>query len=457
MTDVQQRGPSATSQRADPVKPDDPAFPRLHGRPTVGWVNDPNGLCRVDGRYHVFFQHNPHRPRHRDIHWGHVSSTDLVTWRHEPVALAPRPGEIDAHGCWSGCMVVDGDTPTAVYSAVADDNGRSAVVLARSHDGLATWTADLEPVAGMPDDPTVTDMRDPFVFTINGHRYAVQGAGSRRGDPALLVHACDDLDTWTPLGKLLDGDDPIAARIAPANVWECPNLFQLDNRWVLIVSLWENLDDRHTLSGVRWLLGDLDLTDHGPRFRPTSGGVLDDGPCFYAPQVLPDGDRVLLWAWSWEHGRRQPDIDAAGWAGTLTYPRELALVDDVVASRPAPELAGLRRERLEVTVGQPFAADAFELALPPGERVHLRLDDAPPHQDSGSAAGFEVGSWRIPDHPISPPRLLIDGSLVEVFPGGPTSYTTRAYPSATSHWSIHVGDSVSTTPAFVRGWTLGLP
>ncbi len=71
--------------------PADPAFPVLHGRPDLGWVNDPNGLAHVDGVWHVFFQHNPAAPVHGDIHWGHASSADLLTWRAEPVALRPTP------------------------------------------------------------------------------------------------------------------------------------------------------------------------------------------------------------------------------------------------------------------------------------------------------------------------------------------------------------------------------
>ena len=54
--------------------------PLLHIHPRSGWLNDPNGLCRIDGTYHVFFQHNPAAPVHADIHWGHVSSTDLLHW-----------------------------------------------------------------------------------------------------------------------------------------------------------------------------------------------------------------------------------------------------------------------------------------------------------------------------------------------------------------------------------------
>ena len=96
----------------------DPAFPRLHVRPPSGWLNDPNGLCRVNGTYHVFFQHNPVSVQHGAICWGHMSSPDLLRWTEQPLALQPRPGAIDAAGCWSGCVVDDDGVPTAVYTAV---------------------------------------------------------------------------------------------------------------------------------------------------------------------------------------------------------------------------------------------------------------------------------------------------------------------------------------------------
>ena len=89
----------------------DPSFPTLHGRPDHGWINDPNGLAVIDGRYHVFFQYNPDAPVHTNIHWGHASSADLVRWREEPIALTPRVGGPDEQGCWSGCLVDDNGTP----------------------------------------------------------------------------------------------------------------------------------------------------------------------------------------------------------------------------------------------------------------------------------------------------------------------------------------------------------
>ena len=39
-------------------------------------------------------------------------------------------------------------------------------------------------------DPTVTDVRDPFVFTMDGRRYAIQGAGHNEGrGPARVLVA----------------------------------------------------------------------------------------------------------------------------------------------------------------------------------------------------------------------------------------------------------------------------
>jgi beta-fructofuranosidase len=422
----------------------DPAFPSLHGRPRRGWVNDPNGLSFVDGRYHVFFQYNPDSARHAAIQWGHASSADLVHWQQEPVALTTRPGELDEYGCWSGCVVDDGGVPTALYSGVLDDDGRSSVLVARSDRTLRVWQQDHAPAAGMPDDPAITDLRDPFVFEFEGSRYGLLGAGHRGGEPQVLLYSCDDLSSWTLLGPLLTADDPVAATLTPANTWECPNLVPLDGRWVLIVSLWRQVDGEVVLDQVRYLLGDLSMGDGGPVFRPGSTGRLDTGPCFYAPQILVRPGRALLWAWAREHGRSEAAIDASGWAGTLTFPRELFLVGDVVASRPATELTALRGEPLEVRPGQSFAAASFELQAEAGApAMTLHLVDG---------TREETVVWEPSTDPLSRPRILVDGSMVEVFDGGPTAHTTRAYPTASPPRWLLRGPAGS--PA-VRGWHLG--
>jgi beta-fructofuranosidase len=423
-----------------------PDFPRLHIRPRWGWVNDPNGLIEVDGTYHVFFQHNPYEPVHGHIHWGHVSSTDLLTWTEHPLALVPQPGTPDAAGCWSGCVTDDAGTPTAVLTAVPDHAWNAGALLARSDRTLVGWTPDDHVVVGPPFVDGVDEVRDPYVFHVDGHRYVVQGAGSRRGRPQLLLWAADDLEHWVDLGPLLTEDDPVAAVVADANIWECPNLVRVPSaeagadgdRWVLVISLWRGDDGLHELAGVRYLVGDLQPDGPGLRFVASSGGVLDDGPAFYAPQVLPDGDRVLVWGWAWEMGRSDNQVRDAGWAGVLTFPRELVVVDGTLGARPAAELRGLRAGPLRPGPDGTVDADAFELRTVGTAR--LRLVDG-----GRELFGLDVGGSA-----EVPATVLVDGSIVELFRGGATR-TERAYPTTTTRWQLDAD------PAQVEGWLLALP
>ena len=75
-------------------------YPTFHIASNGGWINDPNGLCRYDGRWHVFYQLHPYGTQWGPMHWGHVSSTDMLHWRREPIAFAPSL-EQERHGVFS--------------------------------------------------------------------------------------------------------------------------------------------------------------------------------------------------------------------------------------------------------------------------------------------------------------------------------------------------------------------
>lgn len=422
----------------------DPSFPALHGRPDQGWINDPNGLAVIDGRYHVFFQYNPDAPVHADICWGHVSSTDLVRWRQEPIALAPRAGGPDERGCFSGCLVDEDGTPTVVYTAITHTL-YTGVVLATSDRTAASWVPEGSVLANS-DLPRGIGIRDPYLFTLDGHRYAAQGGGITDGTPRIYLYGCDDLRNWTFLGDLLTFEDPVAAAYANCSVWECPNLFELDGRWVLLASPLSIEPDRHTHGEVFALIGQLERSESGLRFRPASASPVDLGPSFYAPQVLADGERRLLWGWTKDIGRSNEEIAAVGWTGSLTFPRELRLVDGVLASRPAVELTGLRRECLDAT----DAADgvvtelSFEIQgeLTSGSgvlRLILESSDSETPQVVVDLAGDRNASIRV----------LVDGSVIEVFTSDAPARTLRAYPGPKSRWRVQ-GDGLQI-------WRLALP
>lgn len=401
----------------------DPAFPALHGRPDQGWINDPNGCIYVDGVYHVFFQLNPDAPVHGNVHWGHATSTDLVRWTQQPIALFPRKGAADAAGAWSGVIAMDGEVPTAFYTGIAETEHESQVMTATSDRTLRHWRQEQQGIAGMPDEPGIGDVRDPFLFTFNGSQYAIQGAGYTDGTPVILLYRCHTMSNWEYLGPLIAGGSGTAQEWAPAQIWECPQLFAVDGQWVLMLSLWNRGD--HSLDRVSYLTGELSEGGAGLKFLPTGGGLVDGGPDFYAPQVVAGTaaePRTLMWAWSWEKSRDDADIRASGWAGVLSYARELSFSDGQLRSQPVAEVATLRAGVLSdgvATFPVPAPDRAFEV-LADGP-VDLVLVDS----------GAEDLVATIPAG-----RILVDGSLVEVFAEGAIARTVRSYPTATSRFEV---------------------
>ena len=151
----------------------DPLRPRFHFVSPAGWLNDPNGVSQWNGTYHLFYQYNPEGAFHHHIQWGHATSTDLVTWSDQPVALEPSQGP-DAEGCWSGVLVNDDGTPTLVYSGRAGERELACVAVGSAD--LSSWTkAPENPViAAPPAGVDITAYRDHCVWR-EGHKMAATG------------------------------------------------------------------------------------------------------------------------------------------------------------------------------------------------------------------------------------------------------------------------------------------
>src|SRR6188472_2304457 len=77
--------------------------PAFHYTPRQNWMNDPNGLVFYNGKYHLFYQHNPFGVEVNNISWGHAVSIDLVNWEEKPVAIPVQNGVM----AYSGSVVVD--------------------------------------------------------------------------------------------------------------------------------------------------------------------------------------------------------------------------------------------------------------------------------------------------------------------------------------------------------------
>lgn len=339
----------------------------FHLRPARGWLNDPNGMVHHEGRWHVFFQHNPDRAVHDQIAWGHASSDDLLHWHEHPVAFRPCPDGPDAHGCWSGVYAHGLPEPAVVYTGVPDDSGRSTVCLRRGSADLETW-ADPLVVAHQPEEIPV--MRDPFLFEHDGRRWALLAAGLPGDVPAILLFSCDDPLAWDYLGVWARGTDPVLDRLAPADVWECPQLVDLgQGRFSLVVSL----HDRGVLGAVMAATGELVSVEHDgrpgtPCFRPETAQVLDTGNAYYAPQVADDPDQDG-WVMGWVREEGDPEREQVG---CLSLPRRLVrdgqgcrlVLDPRALDAVAPALCATTPQQItHPTLGT--------LELPGGSRVYV--------------------------------------------------------------------------------------
>lgn len=305
--------------------------PRLHFTARRGWTNDPHGIVHVDGRYHMFFQYNPDSvhwsPR---CHWGHALSDDLITWEEAEVALSPEDGEV---GCWSGSVVVDDRGPVIAYTSIASADWRhGSVVLARPRAGMFDWVR--EPphpvITGPPDNLDVIAFRDPQVRRENGRWKALLGAGLAGLGGCALQYSSDDLERWTFDGILAARASAERDPVWTGQVWECPQLLQVGDECVLLISVWDN----HRPYNVAYAIGDY---DGRATFTARNYGHFSHGAELYATTTFRDVDgRPCAMSWLRERGTLAPE--GSPWCSAMSLPHTLSIVDGALTVSQHPAL-----------------------------------------------------------------------------------------------------------------------
>ena len=227
---------------------------RFHIMPPLGWMNDPNGFSLFRDDYHLFYQYYPFDSTWGPMHWGHAKTTDFMQWEHLPVALVPSE-DYDKNGIFSGTAIVVEDELRLYYTGHIDEQlndlydenlmkidepkigttynqARQVQCLAISKDGINFEKSLNNPILTSEDIPAngrVEDFRDPKVWQYEGKYYLV--AGSKRKDfiGQVLFYKSDDGVQWTYMNQLTLG-------VEFGTVWECPDIFELDGKMVLIFS-----------------------------------------------------------------------------------------------------------------------------------------------------------------------------------------------------------------------------
>lgn len=437
---------------------------------------DPNGAFYYRGRYHLMYLY---ARRASGFCWGHLSSTDLVHWRHHPDALSPD--DILDPGIFSGGAFVDGDgTAYLTYWKMGQPQG---VGMARSSDRLfEVWQKFCDPVIASSewgiletrDDhgtPLHLGVADPSnVWTHAGRYYMLTGN-------LLVLNRYGRAETSPPEAQ---GDRLYLFESNDLRAWRYRHVFYQrraewtdrgeDNMCPSFLPLPSSPDGgvasgKHLLlfiahnRGCQYYVGDY-REDH---FYPDHHGRMswvDNG--YFAPEALIDGKgRQIMWAWLLD--RRTGD-EKEGWSGVYGLPRTLWLGEDgTLRLRPVPELEALRLHEqaweaihlaggmtrpLEGVVGdscelrieiEPAAATrcgAKVRASPGGEEETLVYYDAGAGElvvDTTRAGGagrlvVEKAPFALrPGEPLTL-RVFIDKSIVEVYANDRQAIGRQVFP-----------------------------
>lgn len=313
---------------APPVSiPPESLRPQFHFTAQTGWLNDPNGLVYENGKYHLFYQHNPFGTEWGNMTWGHAVSADLMHWKHLPNALAP-----DSLGTmFSGSAILDKANTAGfgknalicMYTAAggSDDLSKGkpfTQCLAYSLDGIK-----FTKFSGNPVLPNLEEgNRDPKVIWYVPAKHWVMALYLR--DSRYALFSSPDLKHWTKTQELaMPGTD------------ECPDFFEMgmegeatNKQWIF----WG--------ANGNYQVGQFD----GNTFRPHSPIIRSNfGNTSYAAQTYSNAPKNRRIQIAWMNNSNFPGCT---WNQQMTFPTNMSLRSTPEGPRlafwPVSEVRGLR-------------------------------------------------------------------------------------------------------------------
>ena len=416
--------------------------PSYHHTPQRGWMNDPNGMFYKDGVWHLFYQYNPYGSMWGNMHWGHSTSQDLIHWKHEAVALAP-----DAWGTiFSGSCVVDHqgsagfgkDAVIAMYTTSRPTpfggDVQAQCIAFSKNDGKTFQKYEGNPV--LTSD--VPDFRDPKAFWNEEAKVwnLILAAGQE-----MRIYSSKDLKTWryeSTFGQEYGNH---------GGVWECPDLFKIDSKWVLLCNI--NPGGPFGGSATQYFVGDFDGKKFTCESMPKVTKWLDYGKDHYATVSFynaPDNRRVALaWMSNWQYANNVPTKQ---FRSANSIPRGLGLFthgeETYVSVVPSKEMLAVRGQKLkkpteacEIVVDVKGSTD-ITLSNTKGEQVTMRYDaqkqtftmDRNKSGDVSFSEAFPCVTTAPTYGSIRQLRIFIDRCSIEAFDSeGKVAMTNLVFPS----------------------------
>ncbi len=422
---------------------DQPFRNQYHFSAFKNWINDPNGLCRHNGLYHLFYQMNPNGLRWDLMHWGHAVSKDLLHWTHLPVVLYPQPefylagantanpGQIKQYSLWCKglCDSFSGSTDAILGgaytgSAVADED-RIRLYFTRSIGPLkkGSRTSEKQALAYIHDDVHAVDeqiildkrpegnqesdptFRDPKVVNIAGQEYMLI-ATTVDGVCSVMMYRRVTDARWEYQGVIMRDD-------LPCKTFECVNYIQSPEdpwRGAIVCALQAPRDPYGRTCLSACYVGSFTDPRH---FVPETRTFYDFGTSGYAYQFMDLPDRTVSFGWICSPYEEFP-FEGSSANGCMTIPRENVIRDGKMYSVPAREMKQLDGETVFQGKGENFEAEVedncYHLDLSFRQNTDFRLvfaDDG--HRHIGLA--YDSGRLRILNGPkdgLSVANLFLD-------------------------------------------------
>ena len=403
--------------------------PVYHHTPLYGWMNDPNGMFYKDGVWHLYYQWNPYGSQWENMHWGHSTSTDLVHWEHQPMALEPDwLGSI-----FSGSCVTKGDEVVAFYTSAGHHQTQSMAV---SRDGGRTFKKfSGNPVLTTSDVP---DFRDPRPFWNEDiHAWNLILAAGQE----MRIYSSKNLEDWkyeSSFGKEYGNH---------GGVWECPDLFKINDKWVLLCNI--NPGGPFGGSATQYFVGQFDGHKFTCESMPKVTKWLDYGKDHYATVSFynaPENRRVVLaWMSNWQYANQVPTKQ---YRSSNSIPRDLGLFtcreETYVSVRPSKEMLAARgakvkkpTEACELVVDLKGQSEIV-LSNSKGEQVVMTYDgqkqvftmDRSQSGDTSFSEAFPCTTVAPTYGVVRQVRIFIDRCSIEVFDtDGKMAMTNLVFPS----------------------------
>lgn len=328
----------------------DPRRLRFHLMPETGWMNDPNGLCQLDGVYHIYYQFTPFEPNGELKMWGHFATRDFIHFTDDGPVLFPD-SDLDAHGAYSGSAYVEDKNIHFFYTGnlkyfdrddydyINSGRGSNTITFTSQNGHDFSEKKLLLTNADCPADMS-NHVRDPKVFRQGNTYYMLLGARDRESKGLALLYQSLDLEHWTFKSRITT-DEPFGY------MWECPDLFEIDRQWFLSCCPQgvepQGIDYENVHQNV-WMK--LECNFDTDEYEIQEIHLMDRGFDFYAQQTFEDekGRRLLIgWMGLPDADYTNPTTDC-GWQHALTLPRELSVRDGRLIQQPIEELKQLRED-----------------------------------------------------------------------------------------------------------------